>query len=82
MRTRGSGVRTPRGPTSTESLNLSCLSMDDATPHVRLVGPSATQRALRQANVDSTLTWYNDEHAFIPAFYPSMDRIITYFERQ
>ena len=43
---------------------------------------AATQRALRQADVDSTLTWYNDEHAFIPAFYPSMDRIIEYFERQ
>ena len=43
---------------------------------------AATQRALRQADVDSTLTWYNDEHAFIPAFYPSMDRIIEYLERQ
>jgi len=42
---------------------------------------SATQRALKQAGVDSRLTWYNDEHAFIPAFYPSMDRIIAYFER-
>jgi dipeptidyl aminopeptidase/acylaminoacyl peptidase len=41
----------------------------------------ATQQTLRQAGVDSTLTWYNDEHAFIPAFYPSVDRIIRYFER-
>jgi dipeptidyl aminopeptidase/acylaminoacyl peptidase len=42
---------------------------------------SATQRALKRAGADSMLTWYNDEHAFIPAFYPSMDRIIAYFER-
>ena len=43
---------------------------------------SATQRALRQAGVDSTLTWYDDEHAFVPQFYVSMDRILRYFERQ
>jgi len=42
----------------------------------------ATQRALTQAGADSRLKWYNDEHAFIPAFYPSMDRIIRFFERQ
>lgn len=43
---------------------------------------SATQQALRQAGVRSTLAWYDDEHAFVPAFYPSMARIVDYFERQ
>jgi len=43
---------------------------------------TATQRALRQAGVNSTLDWYNDEHAFVPAFYPSMARIVGYFDRQ
>lgn len=42
---------------------------------------TATQRALRQAGVNSTLEWYNDEHAFVPAFYTSMDRILRYFDR-
>lgn len=43
---------------------------------------AATHRALRQAGVDSTLTWYDDEHTFGPAFYRSMDRIVRYFDRQ
>ena len=43
---------------------------------------TATQRALRQAGVKSRLDWYNDEHAFLPTFYPSMDRIVAYFDRQ
>ena len=41
-----------------------------------------TQRALTQAGVSSKVTWYDDEHAFIPAFYPSMDRIIRFLERE
>lgn len=41
----------------------------------------ATQRALRRAGVNSTLQWYNDEHAFIPAFYPSMNSIVNYLDR-
>jgi dipeptidyl aminopeptidase/acylaminoacyl peptidase len=43
---------------------------------------AATQRALRQAGVKSTLEWYNDEHAFVPLFYTSMARIVGYFDRQ
>jgi dipeptidyl aminopeptidase/acylaminoacyl peptidase len=42
----------------------------------------ATQRALLQAGVRSTLAWFDDEHAFVPAFYPSMDRIVRFFDRQ
>lgn len=42
----------------------------------------ATQRALRQAGVSSTLAWFDDEHAFVPSFYPSMERILRFFERQ
>jgi dipeptidyl aminopeptidase/acylaminoacyl peptidase len=42
----------------------------------------ATQRALGRAGVSSTLKWYDDEHAFVPAFYASMSRIVDYFERQ
>lgn len=42
----------------------------------------ATHRALQQADVNSTLDWYRDEHAFFPQFYASMDRITGYFDRQ
>ncbi|HEX5017131.1 MAG TPA: prolyl oligopeptidase family serine peptidase [Actinomycetes bacterium] len=42
----------------------------------------ATQRALVDAGVNSRLVWYRDEHAFIPHFYESMDRIISFFDRQ
>ena len=42
----------------------------------------ATQRALRHAGVNSTLKWYNDEHAFVPAFYPSMSSIVDYLDRR
>lgn len=41
---------------------------------------TATQRALNQAGVDSALAWYEDEHAFVPAFNASMDRIIRFFD--
>ncbi len=34
----------------------------------------ATQRALRSAGVDSQLEWYDDGHAFGPAFNAAMDR--------
>lgn len=41
---------------------------------------TATHRALRAAGVDSTLQWYDDGHAFGPAFFEAMDRTIEFFE--
>src|SRR5690606_8617629 len=38
----------------------------------------ATQRALTSAGVDSTLRWYDDGHAFGPAFDAAMDRTATF----
>ncbi|MEO9322133.1 prolyl oligopeptidase family serine peptidase [Nocardioides sp. C4-1] len=40
---------------------------------------TATHRALRAAGVDSTLQWYDDGHAFGPAFFAAMDRTIEFF---
>lgn len=42
----------------------------------------ATQRALVQAGVDSRLEWYDDGHAFGPAFFAAMDRTIAFFRAQ
>jgi dipeptidyl aminopeptidase/acylaminoacyl peptidase len=42
----------------------------------------ATQAAMQRAGVDSTLEWYDDGHAFGPAFNAAMDRTIRYFDRQ
>ncbi|QBR94473.1 peptidase S9 [Nocardioides euryhalodurans] len=41
---------------------------------------SATQRALVAAGVDSQLAWYEDGHAFGPAFNAAMDRTIAFFD--
>ena len=38
----------------------------------------ATQRALTAAGVDSTLEWYDDGHAFGPAFVAAMDRTVRF----
>ena len=43
---------------------------------------TATQRALVQAGVDSQLEWYDDGHAFGPAFNAAMDRTVRFFDRQ
>ena len=40
----------------------------------------ATQAAMQRAGVDSTLEWYDDGHAFGPAFNAAMDRMIRYFD--
>lgn len=41
----------------------------------------ATQRALRAAGVRSTLAWYDDAHAFGPAFEAAMSRTHRFFRR-
>ncbi len=41
---------------------------------------TATHRALVAAGVDSTLEWYDDGHAFGPAFTAAMDRTIRFFD--
>ena len=41
----------------------------------------ATQAALVEAGVDSRLAWYDDAHAFGPAFSAAMDRTIGFFEQ-
>jgi dipeptidyl aminopeptidase/acylaminoacyl peptidase len=38
----------------------------------------ATQRALTEAGVDATLEWYDDGHAFGPAFVAAMDRTVRF----
>ena len=40
----------------------------------------ATQRALVDAGVDSTLEWYDDGHAFGPAFVAAMDRTVRFLD--
>lgn len=42
----------------------------------------ATQRALTEAGVDSTLGWYDDQHAFGPAFVPAMNRTVDFLDRR
>ena len=41
---------------------------------------AATQRALTRAGVDSQLAWYDDGHAFGPAFVAAMDRTVRFFD--
>lgn len=41
----------------------------------------ATQQAMAAAGVDAQLAWYDDGHAFGPAFFAGMDRTIAFFER-
>ncbi|WP_432477976.1 alpha/beta hydrolase family protein [Nocardioides sp. GXQ0305] len=43
---------------------------------------TATQRALVAAGVDSRLQWYDDGHAFGPAFFAAMDRTVRFFDAQ
>ena len=43
---------------------------------------TATHRALVDAGVDSQLEWYDDSHAFGPAFNAAMDRTIRFFDAQ
>lgn len=42
----------------------------------------ATQRALRSAGVDSTLEWYDDGHAFGPAFVAAMNRTVQFLRAE
>lgn len=42
----------------------------------------ATQAAMQRAGIDSTLEWYDDGHAFGPAFVAGMDRTIRYFDNK
>lgn len=38
----------------------------------------ATQRAMQRAGVDAELEWYDDGHAFGPAFFPAMERTVGF----
>ncbi|NYE38942.1 dienelactone hydrolase [Nocardioides cavernae] len=40
----------------------------------------ATQRAMTRAGVDATLEWYDDGHAFGPAFVAAMDRTVRFLD--
>lgn len=40
----------------------------------------ATQRAMTKAGVDATLEWYDDAHAFGPAFVAAMDRTVRFLD--
>jgi dipeptidyl aminopeptidase/acylaminoacyl peptidase len=41
---------------------------------------TATHRALLRAGVGSRLEWYDDGHAFGPAFNAAMDRTVRFFD--
>jgi dipeptidyl aminopeptidase/acylaminoacyl peptidase len=43
---------------------------------------TATHRALRKAGVDAQLQWYDDGHAFGPAFTAAMARTVGFFDRR
>ena len=43
---------------------------------------SASHRALTRAGVSSRLEWYDDGHAFGPAFNAAMDRTVRFFDRR
>jgi len=43
---------------------------------------TATRQALVAAGVDAQLEWYDDGHAFGPAFFAAMDRTIRFFDEQ
>ena len=43
---------------------------------------TATHRALTKAGVDAQLQWYDDGHAFGPAFNAAMARTVRFFDRQ
>ena len=43
---------------------------------------AATQRALTEAGVNAQLQWYDDGHAFGPAFTAAMDRTVRFFDRR
>jgi dipeptidyl aminopeptidase/acylaminoacyl peptidase len=43
---------------------------------------TATHDALVDAGVDSRIEWYDDGHAFGPAFFAAMDRTIEFFRNQ
>lgn len=42
----------------------------------------ATHHALIRAGVDSTLQWYDDGHAFGPAFNAAMNRTVRFFDQR
>jgi dipeptidyl aminopeptidase/acylaminoacyl peptidase len=43
---------------------------------------TATKRALTKAGVDAQLQWYDDGHAFGPAFNAAMNRTVWFFDRR
>jgi fermentation-respiration switch protein FrsA (DUF1100 family) len=43
---------------------------------------TATHRALTEAGVDAALRWYDDGHAFGPAFTAAMARTVRFFDRR
>ncbi len=65
----------PRFGEITEPVLLVHGRFDDTCPP-RWAG--ATQRALRAAEVDSTVEWYADGHAFGPAFTAAMDDTVSF----
>ncbi len=40
----------------------------------------ATEQAMQEAGVDSELAWYDDGHAFGPAFVPAMERTVSFLD--
>ena len=75
---RGVSAR-PAFDAITEPVLLAHGRFDDTCPPP---WARATQRALRQAGVDSTLEWYDDGHAFGPAFVAAMNRTVRFLRTE
>ncbi|WP_374454002.1 alpha/beta hydrolase family protein [Nocardioides sp.] len=61
----------------TEPVLLAHGRVDDTCPPA---WARATQAALTDAGVDSTLEWYDDGHAFGPAFIAAMNRTVRFLD--
>ncbi|MBC2932069.1 prolyl oligopeptidase family serine peptidase [Nocardioides sp. zg-1228] len=73
---RGISAR-PRFGDVTEPVLMVHGRLDDTCPPA---WARATQRAMTRAGVDATLEWYDDGHAFGPAFIAAMDRTVRFLD--
>jgi uncharacterized protein len=63
----------------TEPVLLVHGRVDDTCPPA---WATATYRAMRRAGVDAQLKWYDDGHAFGPAFNAAMARTVRFFDQR
>ena len=77
-----SGGPPPRGPTSTRSPSRCSSCTAASTTPVPRPGPARRSRPCSGPGSTAPLAWYDDGHAFGPAFFAGMDRTIRYFDQQ